>query len=173
MKRCVGSILLFVVAAAAAAFAADQETLQQLISRANSAAPAQQPDLFLEVADRQVKAATESYSANKPEDAHAALNQTVDYADKAHALVLKSGKKLPHTEIKIRRMAARLRDLKQNRSHQRAYGGGLEAYPAVGEEYVEKKEAGPDGDARDDQSGTGEARQVLQQDLARADRARQ
>ena len=27
---------------------------------------------------------------------------------------LKSGKKLPHTEIKIRRMAARLRDLKQN-----------------------------------------------------------
>jgi len=114
MKRCVGSILLFVVAAAAAAFAADQETLQQLISRANSAAPAQQPDLFLEVADRQVKAATESYSANKPEDAHAALNQTVDYADKAHALVLKSGKKLPHTEIKIRRMAARLRDLKQN-----------------------------------------------------------
>jgi hypothetical protein len=114
MKRCVGSILLFVLAAAAAAFAGDQETLQQLISRANSAAPAQQPDLFLEVADRQVKAATESYSANKPEDARAALNQTVDYADKAHALVLKSGKKLPHTEIKIRRMAARLRDLKQN-----------------------------------------------------------
>ena len=114
MKRCVGSILLFVLAAAAAAFASDQETLQQLISRANSAAPAQQPDLFLEVADRQVKAATDSYSANKPEDGRAALHQTVDYADKAHALALKSGKKLPHTEIKIRRMAARLRDLKQN-----------------------------------------------------------
>ena len=114
MKRCVGPILLFMLAAAAAAFAGDQETLQQLISRANSAPPAQQPDLFLEVADRQVKAAADSYSANKPEDGRVALNQTVDYADKAHALVLKSGEKLPHTEIKIRRMAARLRDLKQN-----------------------------------------------------------
>jgi hypothetical protein len=110
MKRCVGTILLFLLAAGGAAFAAGQETLEQLIARANSAEPGQQPNLYLEVADREVKAAT----ANKPEDGRTALQQTVNYADKAHALVLKSGRKLPHTEIKIRRMAARLRDLKQN-----------------------------------------------------------
>ena len=114
MKRCIGAILLFLLAAGGAAFAAGQETLEQLIARANSAEPGQQPNLYLEVADREVMAATETYSANKPEDGRTALQQTVNYADKAHALVLKSGRKLPHTEIKIRRMAARLRDLKQN-----------------------------------------------------------
>ena len=76
--------------------------------------PSQQPDLYLEVADREVKAATDSYKDNKPEDGRSALQQTVKYADQAHVMVLKSGKKLPHTEIKIRRMSARLRDLKQN-----------------------------------------------------------
>jgi len=102
------------VVAALAAFGAEQETLDQLIARANAASLSQQPDLYLEVADREVKAATDSYKANKPEDGRSALQQTVNYADQAHAMVLKSGKKLPHTEIKIRRMSARLRDLKQN-----------------------------------------------------------
>jgi hypothetical protein len=114
MKRCVGPVLLVLLAAGGAAFAAEQESLEQLIARANSAAPGQQPDLYLEVADREVKAAIETYGANKPEDGRTALQQTVNFADKAHALVLKSGRKLPHTEIKIRRMAARLRDLKRN-----------------------------------------------------------
>jgi hypothetical protein len=114
MKRCVGVILILLFAAGLATFGAENETLEQLIARANAASPGQQPELYLEVADREVKAAIESYKANKVEDGRAALQQIVDYADKAHALVLKSGKKLPHTEIKIRRMAARLRDLKQN-----------------------------------------------------------
>jgi hypothetical protein len=114
MKRCVGLILLFLVVAGLAAVGAEQETLEQLIARANAASPGQQPDLYLEVADREVKAATDSYKTNKPEDGRSALRQIVNYADQAHAMVLKSGKKLPHTEIKIRRMAARLRDLKQN-----------------------------------------------------------
>jgi hypothetical protein len=103
-----------VIVAGLATFGAEQETLDQLIARANAASPTQQPDLYLEVAEREVKAATDSYKDNKPEDGRGALRQTVKYADQAHAMVLKSGKKLPHTEIKIRRMSARLRDLKQN-----------------------------------------------------------
>jgi len=110
----VGAVLFFILAASAVSFAADQETLDQLIARANSAQPGQQPDLFLEVADREVKLAIESYKANKPEDGSAAVQQVVSYADKAHSLVLQSGKKLPHTEIKIRRMSRNFRDLKQN-----------------------------------------------------------
>src|SRR6266567_846445 len=82
MKRWVGSVLLFLIVAGLVAFGVEQETLDQLIARANAASPSQQP--------------------------------TVKFADEAHAMVLKSGKKLPHTEIKIRRMAAHLRDLKQN-----------------------------------------------------------
>jgi hypothetical protein len=114
MKRCVGSILLYLLVSGPIAFGAEPETLDQLIARANAASPSQQPDLYLEVADREVRAATDSYKDNKPEDGRSALQQTVKYADQAHAMVLKSGKKLPHTEIKIRRMAAHLRDLKQN-----------------------------------------------------------
>lgn|SRR5262249_20905732 len=114
MKRGVGSILLLLVLRCPAALTAERETLEQLIARANAASPGQQPDLYLEVADREVRAATESYNTGKPEDGRAALQQVVDYANKAHAIVLKSGKKLPRTEIKIRRIAARLRDLKRN-----------------------------------------------------------
>jgi hypothetical protein len=114
MKRSVGSILLLLLVTGLLAWGADHETLEQLIARANAASPGQQPDLYLEVADREVKAAIDSYGANKPEDGRAALQQVITYADKAHGMVLKSGKKLPHTEIKIRRMAARLRDLKLN-----------------------------------------------------------
>ncbi len=104
----VGAVLFFILVANAVSFGTDQETLDQLIARANSAQPGQQPDLFLEVADREVKLAIESYKANKPEDGCAALQQVVNYADKAHSLVLQSGKKLPHTEIKIRRMSRNL-----------------------------------------------------------------
>lgn len=114
MRITVGVVLFLMLIAGVASFGADQETLDQLIARANSAQPGQQPDLFLEVADREVKLAIESYKADKPEDGGAALQRVVTYADKAHALVLQSGKKLPHTEIKIRRMTRSLRDLKQN-----------------------------------------------------------
>lgn len=110
----VGAVLFVILVASAVSFAADQETLDQLIARANAAQPGQQPDLFLEIADREVKLAIESYKANKPEDGSAAVQQVVIYADKAHSLVLQSGKKLPRTEIKIRRMSRSLRDLKQN-----------------------------------------------------------
>jgi hypothetical protein len=114
MKRRVGTILLLLLATGTAAFGAERETIEQLIARANAASPGQKPDLYLEVADREVKAAIDSYKENKMEEGRTALEQIVTYADKAHALVLKSGKKLPRTEIKIRRMAARLRDLKRN-----------------------------------------------------------
>jgi hypothetical protein len=114
MKRCIASILWLMFLTGSAAFGAEPETLEQLIARADAASPEKQPDLYLRVAEHEVKAAVEDYKGNKPEDAHAALQQVVTYADKAHGLVLKSGKNLPHTEIKIRRMSARLRDLKQN-----------------------------------------------------------
>jgi hypothetical protein len=114
MKRCVGAILIFLLGMVCYPLASERETLEDLIKRADAAPPGQQADLFLEVADREMKAAADSYAANKDEDGASAVQQVVNYSDKAHALVLQSGKKLPHTEIKIRRLAARLRDLKQN-----------------------------------------------------------
>lgn len=114
MKTRVGSILLLLSLCGVTAFPAEKETLEQLIARAESASESQQADLYLEIADRESKLAVDAYKANNIEDGHKALEQTVTYADKAHADVVKSGKKLPRTEIKIRRLSARLRDLKQN-----------------------------------------------------------
>ena len=112
MKR-VGAILFFLVITLCSS-ASDKETIEQLIARAHSASASQQPDLYLEIADRESTLAVDAYKANKLDDGHAALEKVVAYADQAHANVLKSGKRLPRTEIKIRRLAARLRDLKQN-----------------------------------------------------------
>jgi len=105
--------LLWVCLAVASCVAKD-ETIEQLIARADTAQGGHQPDLYLEVADRELKVTTDSYKANRLEDGRAGLEKIVTYADKAHASAIHSGKRLPHTEIKIRRISTRLRDLKLN-----------------------------------------------------------
>ncbi len=105
--------LLWVSLAVASCVAKD-ETIEQLIARADTAQGGHQPDLYLEVADRELKVTTDSYKANRLEDGRAGLEKIVTYADKAHASAIHSGKRLPHTEIKIRRISTRLRDLKLN-----------------------------------------------------------
>lgn len=113
MKAYIGIILLCLFAAAPVLNASENESLEKLIARADSTQPPR-PELFLEVAERELKSAIEAYKENKAADGRVAMQQLVDYAGKAQALVLKSDKKLPQTEIKIRRMSTRLRDLKLN-----------------------------------------------------------
>ena len=112
MRVYVGALILILLASVS--FAAEHETLEQLIARAQSAPEGQKSELYLEICDREVKIATDAYAAGKSDDGSKALENVVNYADQAHAIVLKIRKKLPHTEIKIRRVASRLRDLKQN-----------------------------------------------------------
>jgi len=114
MKRYVGAAAFFFILATGLSYSAERETLEQLIARADSAPEGQRADLHLEIAEREVKVAADAYAAGKSADANAALQQLVSSADKAHAMALKHGKKLPRTEIKIRRVAGRLRDLKRN-----------------------------------------------------------
>lgn len=106
--------LLWVVVLSVAPSAAKDETIEQLIARAEAAQGGRQPDLYLEVADRELKVTTDSYKANRLEDGRAGLEKIVTYADKAHASAIHSGKRLPHTEIRIRRISTRLRDLRLN-----------------------------------------------------------
>lgn len=114
MKAYVGAAIVLLVLAGVSLYGAAHETLEQLIARAETVPEGQRSDLYLEIAGMEAKNAGTAYAAGKADEGQSALQQTVDYAGKAHALVLKSGKKLPHTEIKIRRLAAQLRDLKQN-----------------------------------------------------------
>ena len=101
------------LAAVAAMAAAREQTLQELIARANAAPLKEQPSLYIDVAERQLKSADELYSEGKVDDARAAIADVVTYSQKAHDAAVQSGKKLKPTEMASRKMSRRLRDLKR------------------------------------------------------------
>lgn len=108
------TILMFVLSAGLFCFAKQQETLPQLMARADAATSGQQADLCMEVAEREVKLVIEAYKANKSDEVKDSLDQIVKYADKGHSAAIQSGKRMKHTEIKLRQVALHLRDLKFN-----------------------------------------------------------
>jgi uncharacterized tellurite resistance protein B-like protein len=95
-------------------FAYKTETLEDLIAREEAARVEDRPALCTEIAERQLKAADELYTEGKVENAQAALKDVVDYSQKAHDAAIQSGKKLKNTEIDLRKMAAKLRDIKRS-----------------------------------------------------------
>jgi DNA repair photolyase len=114
MKKHVGVVAVFLVAASLLSFGKRDETIEQLIARAEAAPRQQQSDLFLEVAERELKLATEAFKADKREEGRTALDQIVKYSDKAHSASIASRKRIKHTEIKLRQISGRLRDIKMN-----------------------------------------------------------
>lgn len=94
-------------------FASKPETLQQLIARADSAKLENRPALYVEIAERQLQTADELYTAGKVEDARVAVQDVVTYSEKAHDTAIQSSKKLKGAEIALRKMAAKLRDIKR------------------------------------------------------------
>lgn len=93
---------------------AKDETVQQLIARANAARIEDQAPLYSAAAEKQLKAADSLYTAGKVGDARDAVEDVVKYSDKASSAAIQSGKKLKNTEISVRRMAAKLRDIKRS-----------------------------------------------------------
>jgi hypothetical protein len=68
----------------------------------------------MQVADRELKSAAEAYKADKMEEFRATVQQIVKHSGSAHSAAMHSGKHIKPTEIKIRRIAIRLRDIKLN-----------------------------------------------------------
>jgi polyhydroxyalkanoate synthesis regulator phasin len=106
-------ILAMVVASAVSAAASKEETLAEMIARADAARPEERPALYTEIAERQLKAADRLYGDGKAEEARAAVNDVVTYCNQATNAAISSGKKLKQTEIAVRKMAARLRDIRR------------------------------------------------------------
>jgi hypothetical protein len=113
MIRTSASVAL-ILATAIICSARQDESLADLMAKADRASGGQQADLSLEVSGRALKLTIDSYKEGKIDDAHVSLVEVVTYADKAHTAAIHSGKKIKHTEIKIREIVARLRDLKAN-----------------------------------------------------------
>jgi hypothetical protein len=95
---------------------AEKETVQQLVARAEAARPEDRPGLYVEIAERQLKAVTELFGAGKDDEALTAVKDVVTYSEKAHDSAIDSHNRLKGTEIAIRKMAAKLRDIKRTLS---------------------------------------------------------
>lgn len=106
-------IIVASVVLTATTIAAKEQSLQELIARAKTAPLKDQPSLYIEIAERQLKSADELYNAGKVDEARAAIADVVDYSQKAHDAAIQSGKKLKGTEMASRKMSHRLRDLKR------------------------------------------------------------
>jgi hypothetical protein len=123
MMRIRVSILMLLVAAflaafalaavAPPAFAAKDETLNQLIARAESARPEDRPALYLEIARQKAETADTLYKEGNTEAGNAALQDVVTFSKKATDGSINTGKKLKNTEITLRKMAEKFRDIKR------------------------------------------------------------
>ena len=107
-------IALFLLAGCSFASA---DTTAELVARAASARVEDQPVLYMKAAEQQLKAADKLYSDGKPEQAAALIGEIEDYSAKATDASISSGKRLKNTEIDIRKISTRLRDIQHSLSY--------------------------------------------------------
>src|SRR5438552_19067568 len=101
MTKFASAVAVVLLGLAAFSFGRKEETLKELVARAEASKPDQQPDLYMEAADRQRKAAVDAVKANLWEDFDADLQDVVQYCDRAHAAAISSNKHIKNTEIRI------------------------------------------------------------------------
>lgn len=106
-------VALFLLAACALALAREHESLDQLKTRFESAAPKDRVSLGLRIAEIQTDAADRLYQEGKSDDGRAAVTDIVSYCEKASDAATQSGKKLKDAEITIRKISHKLADIKR------------------------------------------------------------
>lgn len=94
--------------------AAKDESIPQLINRAEAARLEERPQLYAEIAERRLRNADQLFTDGRVEEAQTAVQDVVGYSDKAADAAAKTGKKLKNTEIALRKMAEKLRDIKRS-----------------------------------------------------------
>ena len=114
MKKC--GIILALFLAAAIALAGTEQTVAELKARVESAREEDRPGLCVGIAGRQLDAAAKLYTAGNPQEARSAIEDVAAFSEKAGDAASKSGKKLKPTEIAVRKMAHKLRDMKRTLS---------------------------------------------------------
>lgn len=109
MKRL--AAIALIVSATLATASDKKDTLEQLKARAESAAGKHEIELSVEIADRQLKATDEAYSAGDVDKAQAALNDVVEYGVRAAKEATNTGKRMKQTEIALRKISDRLDEI--------------------------------------------------------------
>jgi len=92
--------------------ARDDEPIEKLIEKANSAAD-HKAELFAKVARRQVEIANDDFVKGDVQQAYAAVRAEGEYSDKALQSAHQYRKKLKATELTLRATSRRLNDVEQ------------------------------------------------------------
>lgn len=106
----VASIALLICSVAAAA---KDKSLGEMQQEARSASLKEQPKLYIKIAQAQLHLADKSFSAGNSASAQVAVDNVAEFATKAADAAIQSGSRLKNTEIDIRKMAVKLRDIKR------------------------------------------------------------
>ncbi|PYX37124.1 MAG: hypothetical protein DMG73_01210 [Acidobacteria bacterium] len=114
MKKC--GIILALFFSAAIGSAGTEQTVAELKARVESAREEDRPGICVGIAARQLDAAAKLYTAGNPQEARNAIEDVATFSEKARDAASKSGKKLKPTEIAVRKMAHKLRDMKRTLS---------------------------------------------------------
>ncbi len=114
MKRMRVTIVVLLALSSLPALAYAGENLQQLIARAESAPPKDRPGLYLQIARQQADSADKLYQEGNAEAGGVALADVLTYSEKASDAAASTGKKLKDTEIGLRKMSEKFRDVKHN-----------------------------------------------------------
>jgi len=95
-----------------AAAARDDEPVEKLIERANSAGD-HKAELFAKVARREVEIANDEFVKGDVQQAYLAVKAVSEYSDKALQAAHQYRKKLKETELTLRATSRRLNDVEQ------------------------------------------------------------
>ena len=98
----------FLLFAAGFVLGAEPPTLADLKQRAMAAHQAEQPRLFLDIAERQLKVTDEAYRGGDIEQGQVALGDVAAYCERAGLSATTTRKYMKRAEIRIRDMSRRL-----------------------------------------------------------------
>jgi hypothetical protein len=90
---------------------AKTESLEELKSRADNSHGGEQARLCVEYAQAELEHANDLFTQGDVDQAQAALNQVMDYVRKGAGAAKSSGKRLKQTEIELRKLEKRMKDI--------------------------------------------------------------
>jgi hypothetical protein len=102
-------LLIAVLISAVAVLAVDKKgTIEELKARLERVDAKDQIELSVEIAERQLKAADDAYSAGNAEQGLAAVRDIEEYGVRAAKGATSTGKRMKKTEIELRKIADKL-----------------------------------------------------------------
>jgi len=107
------AIAVVLVALCVLAWSRKEDTLDQLKARTQAGSMDERITACLEIAERQLTALDQFYTAGNPDQAKLALDDIVSFTEKGRDYAVDSGKKLKPLEITTRKIVHKLRDIKR------------------------------------------------------------